>query len=94
MSFTAGGGFISAGTVDLNWHYLVLTSAGANSWVRRDGVDVASGSIGTPGNFVNPVNLCTGYTPANIAEIIVCANLTGSSLLAELEGFLATKWAI
>lgn len=98
-TFFGGAGHLSLGTNDLNWHYVVGLSNGASSWLRKDGVQVASGNIGIAnGNFNYPMRLAvddsTNYSAVNIAEITVCGDLTGSNLLGDLESYFANRWAI
>lgn len=69
----SSGSLVScAGTISVdagNWHYFELVRDGANMYIYRDGVEVASGSVATAGGIDAPADLIVGVRGSDFSSI-------------------------
>lgn len=93
------GGTVSATAADtwpLGLTQMTYLADDASSKIRKSGVDIASGAIGT-GNISS---LRVGSSPVgefwagSVCEILIYASLLGGSDLTDTENYLKTKWGL
>lgn len=93
----ASGPSISPAASTDTWYALGVQFAGASSWMRRNGSQVAAGN---PGANTTIQNLSVGsrfagwYVTGQLGEVIVVGGSLTTGERSSLESYLMTKWGI
>jgi hypothetical protein len=97
IGINAGAGLATAGVTATNWNVYTLVFNGANSEVRANGVQRASGNAGTNAMSTLVIGVRASFNQGmsgDIAELIATNTLASTSTISAVEAYLSVKWGI